>query len=224
MKRIFLITLLANPFLIKAMDESSYVVPESIAIHKSEVLSLCTATYSMLQKFRTKHEKRTEELVSVVDQMRALELAKPPVTEKEIGFFIYEKKPQEFKSIFSNTCEYYFAAVFFARLHQYHKNIISKQHVSPNVQQISNYFKKLHIERIVTKNSERNIIIPQETIDEIIIPTPGSVDVEQFEVFMNDIESILKDTRTDIESTINLIYHNELKGKANKELSGSRLS
>lgn len=215
MKHIFLIVLFIFPFSIKTMDHQVYNIPQSIAAHKQEVTSLCTTTYAMLKQFRRSSLKITctERLVSVVDQMHVLKSANPPVTEKEVGFFIYETKPTNFTEIFNENKDHMLAAVFFERLNQYYQNITSKQLTSPNTQQINNYLKKVDTDAIVLRNSKRNIIIPQETINEVIIPTSSSIAVVEFNTFIEDIKDMLSDSHGEIKFIFKLIYHEELKSK-----------
>lgn len=218
MKHIFLVILLTLPFSAIAMDEPGYSIPESIAAHRQEVSALCSATYAMLKPFRRKDLKITctEKLISVIDQMSALKSAQPPVTEKEIGFFIYKTKPIKFIEIFNESTDHIFAAVFFGRLEQYYEDIMKNKQTSPNTQQINNYIKKMDIEAIALKNRNHNIIIPQTTLNEICIPTPDGVAVELCNTFMNDIPPILSYHNGEIEWTFKLIYHEELKGKTTK--------
>jgi hypothetical protein len=200
------------------LAEPKYVMSENIITHRKHVHALCSSTYLMLADFKPQLQS-VSALVNVIDQMNSLKLAQPPIRETEIGFFILKKNPtltfvESLKKPFSVIPNPAAASIFFSRLAAYNDEIGKKAFVSPNAIQASNYLKAQNIDRIVAKNAERGIIIPQQIIDEMIIPAPGSVGVSEFLQLMHDIADIIKDNPEDTLLSAESIYHNELNGKA----------
>ncbi len=220
MNRYALVITLLIPNLIHSMElaEPKYVTSENIITHRKLVHALCSSTYLMLAEFKPQLQS-VNALVNVIDQMNSLKLAQPPIRETEIGFFILKKNPtltfvESLKKSFSCTPDPAVASVFFSRLAAYNDDIGKKALVSPNAIQASNYLKAQNIERIVAKNADRGIVIPQQIIDEMTIPAPGSVGVSEFLQLMHDIANIIKDSPEDTLLSAESIYHNELNGKA----------
>ncbi len=219
MNRYALAITLLLPNFIHSMElaESKYIIPQNILTHRERVRIIYESTHRMLTDFKP-DEKSAPHLICVINQMNSLKLAEPPIKENEIGFFILKKNPslplvESFKQALSVAPNNATISIFFARLAAYNDEMSKKSFVSPNPIQASNYLRSLTTDRIVTKNAERNIVIPQQTINENIIPAPGSVGVSEFLQLMNDIADILNDTPEDAELSARLIYHNELNGR-----------
>lgn len=214
----FLTTILASPFLIQAMDEPEYKIPQAIITHRKEVTQLCTATYLMLQNFKATEKNSISKLVKVIELTASLKLSCPPVLEREMGFYVCRTNPKldlidSLRSPFSHVPNNIKAGVFFAHLTQYHDSIGKKGFVSPNETTAFNYLKQQKIEAVVAKNAQRKLIIPEQTIKEVVIPAPSSVDITEFAAFAKTIEDFLKDSPEEMFDTIELFYHNELNGK-----------
>jgi hypothetical protein len=214
----FLAMIAISPCLMQAMDESEYKIPQAIVTHRKEAMQLCNASYFMLQNFKAHEKNSLSKLVKVVDQMQNLKLACPPVLEREIGFHIYYTNPKldfmdSLKSPFSPVANNIKASVFFAHLQQYHADLSQKGFVSPNKTTVFNYLKQQKIDAIVTKNAQRGLIIPEQTVKEMTIPAQGSIGIIQFAALAHTIEDFLRDSPEEMHHTIELFYHNELTGQ-----------
>ena len=105
-------------------------------------------------------------------------------------------------------------SIFFARLAQYNDDLEKKALTSPNSQEVKIYFKNLKRENLVTKNAQHNIIIPQQTINAVTLPTPTSVGTKEFATFLADIKGLLQNySFEEMCQTAELIYHDQLNGK-----------
>ena len=59
-----------------------------------------------------------------------------------------------------------------------------------------------------------NIIIPQQTINAVTLPTPTSVGAKEFVTLLADIKGLLQNySFEEMYETAELIYHNQLHGK-----------
>jgi hypothetical protein len=213
----FLTTILASPFLIQAMDEPEYKIPQAMISHHESVTNLCNTTLLMLKEFKADDSTSVTKLVNVVSQMQSLKLTCPPISERDMGFFFYKKNPKlnfldSFKTPFTAVPNNIRVSVFFAHLDQYHSNLGKKVLVSPNKETVFNYLTQQKINGIVAKNALRGLAIPEQTIKELVIPAPSSVGITEFVALTRTIEDFLNDSPEEILYTAKLFYHEELKG------------
>jgi hypothetical protein len=202
------------------MDKPEYVIPHAMIVHAKPVQTLCLSTQFLLADFDPNKKESRTELVDIIERMNNLKLAQPPIQEKEIGFYCYKGK----KNISAYDCFYTkfctglpmptAQSIFFARLAQYNDDLKKKCLTSPNNQEVKNYFKNLKRNNLITKNSQHNIIIPQQTINAITLPTPTSVGAQEFRTLLTDIKGLLHNySPEEMYETAELIYHNQLHGK-----------
>lgn len=208
----------SKPGLIQAVDKPAYNIPQSIITHREQVSELCFATYLMLQNFKADQKRALSKLAKVASLTQSLTLASPSVPEREIGFHIYQTNPKldfldSLKAPFSHTGNNIKTAIFFYHLAQYNANLRAKTLVSPDKITIFNFLKQQKIEAIVSKNAQRGLIIPEQTVKEKIIPAKSSVGITEFMSLARIIEDFLKDSPEEMRDTVELFYHKELTGQ-----------
>ena len=213
MKRItFLTVTLVTPFITHSMDGPKYVTPEAIIIHKKDVVKLRLTTYTMLQNFQSDEKKSAYRLIKVIEQTNCLKQA--CITERELGFLLFNQKPSFGSSIFSNsTIDHFHASVFFERLGKYNQNLAQQVHISPNKAQLNLHWKNQHLHKIAAKSTAFGITIPESTLTEKVIPTLPAVDVAAFDALMLHIGKMIQEDSKIMKKTAKLIYHNELKNQ-----------
>lgn len=224
MKRFIFLTALCIPHCaIHTMNKPEYITPQSIVVHAKPVQTLSIETHCMLSHFNTNKKDTRKELVEIIDRMNSLKSAQPPIQEKEIGFYWYKQSNNDWladsfkNTLFGSAPIALTKSIFFARLAQYNKDLKQKCLISPNNQQVKDYFKKIALDDLVLKNAQHRIIIPQQTIDESTIPTPTSVALEEFATFLNDIQALLNTySLEEICQTAKLVYHDELIGRSSQ--------
>jgi len=203
-----------------AMDKPEYIIPQAMTTHKKLAQTLWLSTHCMLTDFNRNEKNTRKELVNIIERMNSLKLAQPPVTEKEIGFYLYQQKndvsmADSFKNtLFGSTPMPIAKSIFFARLAQYNNDLEKKSLISPNEQQVKNYFKKIALDDLVAKNAQYNIIVPQQTIDAVTLLTPTTVGAKEFALLLDDIKALLNNySLQEMYQTAELIYHDYLHPK-----------
>lgn len=215
----FLTALCITSYSIHAMDKPKYVTPQAMIIHAKQVQALDVATHSMLINFNQSSKKTRKELIEIIDRMKSLKLAQPPIKEKEIGFFCYKEKTDSIsdsvnKTLFGSLPMSLAKSIFFARLTQYNNDLEKKSLISPTEQQVVNYFKNIARHELVLKNAELNITIPQQTITEVTLSIPTNVGIIDFVDLLMDIQGLLNNySLKESRQTAKLIYHDQLNGK-----------
>lgn len=228
-KRFLVCTIMLTPFFsIHSMDQAQYTIPEAINIHQKAVNKLCTLAYrllhhvSLIDQDLATRKSCSYQLVKIIEKMASLKLVQPPITEKDIGLFVdqtkFELSLQEVMSLQKplqrTTQNHHFLCLFFARLATYNSVLADKSLMCPNKEHVKNYLKKEKIEQIVTKNAQRNISIPQQTVDKVTIAIPSNIGIKEFMPLIGDIQDIIKDTPQEAKTAIKLIYHDALHAKS----------
>jgi hypothetical protein len=216
----FLTALCIAPYAIHSMDKPEYVTPHAMIVHAKAVQTLCLSTQFFLADFDPNKKGSQTELVDIIERMNNLKLAQPPIQEKEIGFYCYKEKENIsaadccYSKIFGSLPMPVAKSIFFARLAQYNDDLKKNCLTSPNNQEVKNYFKNLKRENLITKNAQHNIIIPQQTINAITIPTPDSVGAKEFATLLTNIKGLLQHySLEEMHETAEMIYHDYLTGK-----------
>lgn len=224
-KNIFLAPLLVMPLFIQTMDTPIYTIPLAIINHQTKANTLCGLAFKFLHHISLDSSaesipKYSPDLVTIIDQMHCLRSTTPVITEKEMGHYAYEKVEFCIKDkillkspLLCTTTNSSFISLFFARLAVYNDHLTQQSLISPNKEQVKNYLEKKNIERIVTKNAERNLIIPQQIVDTMIITTPTNVAIEAFMSLIKDAQNISRDSEKESLESVKLLYYHELENK-----------